>query len=165
MALELLASCTQCVEQKSSSDSSQFTKWKLCKHTYSVVGQGSVAIIATRYRLDGLGIETWQGVKFSAPIQTTSGAHPTSCTLDTRSFPGVMWPGLGIDHSPHITLRLRKEQSYTSTPTVDVHGLFQDELYLYMQHHSASHLYCPVLVCMWFFHALHSYSLCKISVN
>jgi len=39
-------------------------------------------------------------VKFSAPIQTSPGAHPTSCTLGTRSFPAVERPGLGIDHSP-----------------------------------------------------------------
>lgn len=58
MALQLPASCAQCVEQKSSSDSSEFTKWKLWKHTYSVVGQGSVAGIATRYRLDGQGTES-----------------------------------------------------------------------------------------------------------
>jgi len=41
MASELPVSCTQYVEQKSNSDSSEFTKWKLWKHTYSVVGQGS----------------------------------------------------------------------------------------------------------------------------
>jgi hypothetical protein len=58
MASELPVSCTQCVEQKSNSDSSEFTKWNLWKHTYSVVGQGNVAGIATRYRLDGLGIES-----------------------------------------------------------------------------------------------------------
>jgi len=59
MASELLVSCVQCVEQKSSSDISELTKWKLWEHRYSVVGQGSIAGIATHYRLDGLGIESW----------------------------------------------------------------------------------------------------------
>jgi hypothetical protein len=33
------------------------------------------------------------GARFSAPIQTGSGAHPASCTLGTGSFPGVRAAG------------------------------------------------------------------------
>jgi len=47
-------------------------------------------------------------VKFSAPIQTGCGAHPTYCTLGTRSFPGLKWPGLGIDHSPSTIAEVRE---------------------------------------------------------
>jgi hypothetical protein len=36
-----------------------------------------------------------------------------------------------IDHAPHVTPRLKKEQSYTSTPSLGLRGLFQDEIYLY----------------------------------
>jgi len=29
------------------------------------------------------------GARFFAPVQTGPGAHPTSCTMGTGSFPGV----------------------------------------------------------------------------
>ena len=38
--------------------------------------------------------------RFSAPVQTGSGAHPASCTMGTGSFPGVKRPGRGVDHPP-----------------------------------------------------------------
>jgi len=41
------------------------------------------------------------GAKFSRPIQTGHGAHPTASKMGTRSLPwGVQQPGCGIDHSP-----------------------------------------------------------------
>jgi hypothetical protein len=36
--------------------------------------------------------------------------------------------GSGVDHSPQLVLRLKKEKSYTSTPPLGLHGLFQGEL-------------------------------------
>jgi hypothetical protein len=44
--------------------------------------------IATRYGLEGPGIESRSGTRLSAPIPTGSEAHPASCTMDTASFPG-----------------------------------------------------------------------------
>jgi hypothetical protein len=45
--------------------------------------------IATRYGLDGPGIESQWEARFFAPVQTGPGAHPASCTMDTGSlFPG-----------------------------------------------------------------------------
>jgi len=41
---------------------------------FSSRGQDSAASIATCYRLDGPGIESWWRVRFSAPIQTGPGA-------------------------------------------------------------------------------------------
>jgi len=38
------------------------------------------------------------GARFSAAIQTGPGAHPTSYTMGTVSFPGVKRSGSGIDH-------------------------------------------------------------------
>jgi len=39
--------------------------------------------------------------KFSAPVQTGPEAHPASCTMGTRSFPGgKVWPGRDADPSP-----------------------------------------------------------------
>ena len=52
-------------------------------------GPGSSVGIATGYGLDGPGIETRWGARFSAPVQTGPGAHPASCTMGTGSFPGV----------------------------------------------------------------------------
>jgi hypothetical protein len=56
--------------------------------------------IATRYGLDGPGIESRWGARFSAPVQTGPGAHPASYTMGTGCFPGVKRPGRGVDH-PH----------------------------------------------------------------
>ena len=43
--------------------------------------------IATRYGLDGPGIESQWGVRFSAPVQTGPGAHPASRTMGKRVIP------------------------------------------------------------------------------
>ena len=50
---------------------------------------GNSVGIATGYGLDGPGIESRWGTRFSAPVQAGPGAHPTSCTTGTGSFPGV----------------------------------------------------------------------------
>jgi hypothetical protein len=47
------------------------------------LGRDSSVGIATRYRLDGPGIESRWGARFSAPVQTYPGAHPASYTLGT----------------------------------------------------------------------------------
>jgi len=72
-------------------------------------GPGSSVDIATRYGLDGTGIESQWGVRFSAPVQNGPGAHPASYTMGTGSFPGVKRPGRGVDHPPHLATRLKKE--------------------------------------------------------
>ena len=56
--------------------------------------------MATRYGLEGPGIESRWGARFSAPIQTGSEAHPASCTMGTGAFPGVKAAGRGVDHAP-----------------------------------------------------------------
>jgi len=78
------------------------------------MGQDSSAGIVIRYRLDGLGIESWWGV--SAPIQTGPGAHPASYTMGTGSFPGVKRPGCGIDHPPPSSAEVKERvQLYICT--------------------------------------------------
>jgi len=62
--------------------------------------------------------------RFSAPVQTGLGAYPASYTIGTGSFPGEKRLGRGVDHLPHLALRLKKEQSYTSTPILGLRGLF-----------------------------------------
>ena len=65
--------------------------------------------ITTRYGLKGPGIESRWRARFSALVQTGPGAHPAFYTMGTGSFPGVKRPGCGVDHPPHLALRLRKE--------------------------------------------------------
>ena len=53
-----------------------------------------------RYGLDGPGIVSRCGARFSTPVQTAPGAYPASCTMGTGSFPGVKRPGRGAEHPP-----------------------------------------------------------------
>ena len=46
------------------------------------------------------GDQTLVGARFSAPAQTSPGAHPAPSTKVTGSFPGVKRPGRGVDHPP-----------------------------------------------------------------
>ena len=72
--------------------------------------RGSSVGIATRYGLDGPGIESRWGARFSAPAQTSPGAHPDSYTIGTGSLcPGVQRPGRGVDHPHHLVPRLKKK--------------------------------------------------------
>jgi hypothetical protein len=45
-------------------------------------------------------------------------------TMGTAFFPEVKRPGCGVDHPPHLASRLKKEQSYISTPPLGLRGLF-----------------------------------------
>jgi hypothetical protein len=47
--------------------------------------------------------------RFSTPVQTGPGAHPAFYTVGNRSFPGVKELGRGVDHPPHLALRLKEE--------------------------------------------------------
>ena len=58
------------------------------------VGRDSSVGTATRYGLDGPGIESRWGAIFSAPVQTGPGAHPAG------SFSGLERLGRGVDHPP-----------------------------------------------------------------
>ena len=51
-------------------------------------GRDSSVSIATRYWLDGPGIESRWRVRFSASVQTGPGAHPASYTIGMGVFPG-----------------------------------------------------------------------------
>ena len=56
---------------------------------YTIVGRDSSVGIATRYELDGPGIELLWAARFSAPVQTGPGAHPASYTMVTGSLSPV----------------------------------------------------------------------------
>ena len=66
-------------------------------------GPGSSVGIATGYGLEGPGIESQWGSRFSAPVQIGPGAHPASRTVGTASFPGVK-SGRGVTLTPHPLL-------------------------------------------------------------
>jgi hypothetical protein len=51
------------------------------------------------------------GARFFAQVQTGPGAHPTSCTMGTGSFPGVKRPGRGTDHPTLLASRSRKDRA------------------------------------------------------
>ena len=46
-----------------------------------------------------------------------------------RVFPGVKRTGRLVDYT-HLPPRLKKEYSYTSSPSLGLHGLLQGELYI-----------------------------------
>jgi hypothetical protein len=94
-------------------------------------GPGSSVGIATGYGLDGPGIESRWGARFSAPVQTGPGAHPASCTMGTKSFPGVK-SGLGVTLIPHLLLVpwSWKSRSIPLLPLLAVQ-LFTEPQYLY----------------------------------
>jgi hypothetical protein len=74
-----------------------------------------LSIYSTGYGLDGQGIESRWGARFSVPVRTGPGAHPASCTMGTRSFP-VVKSGRGVTLIPHPLPVPWSWKSYTSNP-------------------------------------------------
>ena len=78
----------------------------------------SVVGIATRYGLDGPGIESRWGARFSTPVQTGPGAQPTSYTMGTGSFLGVKRSGRGVDHPPPSSSEVKERvELYLYSPS------------------------------------------------
>jgi hypothetical protein len=95
-----------------------------CLHVFMLffnVGRYSDSLRAGRSE-DRIPVEA----RFSAPVQTGPVAHPASYTMGTGSFPGVKRAGRGVALTthPHLAPGLKKEYSYTSTPPLDLCGLF-----------------------------------------
>jgi hypothetical protein len=84
----------------------------LKKHSIFTGGPGNSVGIVTGYRLNGPGIESRWGCDFFAHIQAGPGAHPASCTMGTRSFPGVKQPGRGADHPPPSSTEVLRIELY-----------------------------------------------------
>jgi len=73
-------------------------------------GRDSSVSIATRYRLVGPDRDRIPvGARFSASVQTGSGAHPASWTMGTGYFRGVNGRGVALTTHLHLAPRLRKE--------------------------------------------------------
>jgi hypothetical protein len=72
------------------------------------VGRDNSVGIATHFGLDGPGIESRWGARFSTPVLTGPGGHPAFCTMGTGSFPGVKRPGCGADHPPSSSAEVKE---------------------------------------------------------
>ena len=82
------------------------------------MGRASSVGIATRHELDGPGIESLLGARFSAPVHHGPGAHPAFCTVGTWSFLGVKRPGRGADHPPPSMCRAHERvEQYRYCPS------------------------------------------------
>jgi hypothetical protein len=105
----LCIECCQCQwPEMNISHYSFLLKWVLYKQSrYSSVG------IATGYKLDGRGIESRWGMRFSAPVQTGPGVHPASYTVGTGSLPGIKQLGRGIDHPPPSSTEVKERVECT----------------------------------------------------
>ena len=88
------------------------------------------------YELDGPGFECqqWQDIySVIQNIQTGSGAHTASYSLDTGvspSPPGVKRPGREAIHSPPPNAKVKNKWSYTSAPPICLHSMNSDNFTL-----------------------------------
>jgi len=73
-----------------------------------IVGHDGSVGITPRYGLDGPGIESRWRRDFPHPSRLGPGAHPASCTIGTRFFPGVKRPGCGVDHPPPSSTEVKE---------------------------------------------------------
>jgi hypothetical protein len=107
--------------------------------------QDSSACIATRYRLDGSGIESWWRARFSAPVQAGPGTHSVSYSMGTVSFAGVNRPWRGVNH-PRLSSAEVKEiiQLYlypNSRPTRPVLGCTLSFISTFTARYSINEMY------------------------
>jgi hypothetical protein len=118
----LLAVCPDCQQAL---PLSQTTKPHSIKH----MGRDSSVRIATRYGLDGPGIESRWGRDF----QHRSWGPPSLLYNGYRvSFPGVKRPGRNVNHSPLSTVDVNNEWRYTSTPPLHLHGVSREVFTFYL---------------------------------
>jgi hypothetical protein len=103
---EIIAVCSQFQTKNTNTLCGQNVKFVNVKP--GGVSRDNSVSIATGYRLDCLGFESQRGVSFSSPFQTGPGAHPASYTVGTVSFPGVKWPGRGVDHPPPSSAKVKE---------------------------------------------------------
>jgi hypothetical protein len=85
------------------------------KHSYIFRWAGITQLVSDSVRAGRSGDRIPVRARYSATVQTGPETHPATYTMDTGSFLGLKRPGRGVDHPPHLTPRLRKKESYTST--------------------------------------------------
>ena len=126
-------------------------------------GPGSVVGTATGYGLDGPGIKSPWGARFSASVQTGTGAHPASCTMGTGSFPGVK-SGQGVTLTPHSLLVpwLRKSRAIPLLPLWAVRACTEPQCMYKGALLHVSTLSChPQGACNQYFDKLRKYFKCS----
>ena len=69
-------------------------------YVIKIVGRDSSVGIATRYGLDGPGIEFRWGRDFPHLSRQALGPQPASCIMGTESFPELKRPGRNVDFPP-----------------------------------------------------------------
>jgi hypothetical protein len=72
-------------------------------------GRDSLVDIATRYGLEGPGIDSRWRQDFPQPFRPALGPTQPPTQSALVSFPGVKCPGRGVDHPLHLAPRLKKE--------------------------------------------------------
>ena len=72
------------------------------------VDRDSSVGIATRYGLEGPGIESRWGRDFPRQSRPALGAHSASYIMGTGSFPGAKRPGCGVDHPPPSSAKVKE---------------------------------------------------------
>ena len=98
-------------------DKHEQKKMNICCYPF-LAGRYSAVGIATCYELDGTGIESRYGARFSTPVQNGLGAHPASYTMCSGSFPWVRRPGRGVDHPPPFNSEVKERvQLYLYSPS------------------------------------------------
>jgi hypothetical protein len=83
------------------------------------VGRGSSVGKATELRAGRSGDRILVGARFSAPVHTSSGAHPASCTMGTESFLGVE-SGRGVTLTSHPLLVPRSKSRGRAIPLLSL---------------------------------------------
>ena len=87
------------------------------------MGQDSAIGVATRYGVDGPGIESRWGQDFPHPSTPALGlTHPIQWVLGHSL--GYSGRDVVLTTHPHPAPRLKKEYSNTSIPLMGLHGLF-----------------------------------------
>ena len=83
------------------------------------MGRDSSVGLATRYGLDGPGIDFRRGARFSAPFQTGNGAHSASCIMGTGSLSsGVERQGRSVHHLPPSNAEVKERvELYLYSPS------------------------------------------------
>jgi hypothetical protein len=119
--------------------------------------RGSSVSIVSDYGLDdrAIGVRSPAGAKYfssNLSIQTSSGAHPASCTMDTGGpFPGgKARPGRDADHSPLSSAEVKNEYELyllsLQTPPWHIAGLL---CFIYINCKSSCNIRYSRVKCPW----------------
>jgi hypothetical protein len=76
--------------------------------SFHFIGPGQLSRYSESLRAGRSGDRIPVAVRFSAPVQTGPGAHPTPYTMGTGSFPAVKRPESGADHPPPSSAEVKE---------------------------------------------------------